>query len=50
MNLDFFFYPSSVAVFGSFKKGAIAYEILRNIVEGGFEGGKVIPVNPKRNR
>ncbi|AMQ18674.1 acetate--CoA ligase family protein [Thermococcus peptonophilus] len=46
MNLDFFFYPSSVAVFGSFKKGAIAYEILRNIVEGGFEG-KVIPVNPK---
>ncbi|ASJ11375.1 acetate--CoA ligase family protein [Thermococcus thioreducens] len=44
--MDFFFYPSSVAVFGSFKKGAIAYEILRNIVEGGF-GGKIIPVNPK---
>ncbi|WP_297516244.1 CoA-binding protein [Thermococcus sp.] len=46
MSLDFFFYPKSVAVFGSFKKGAIAYEILRNIVEGGFEG-KVLPVNPK---
>ncbi len=46
MNLDFFFYPSSVAIFGSFKKGAIAYEILKNIVEGGFEG-KVIPINPK---
>ncbi|WP_457752726.1 acetate--CoA ligase family protein [Thermococcus sp.] len=46
MNLDFFFYPSFVAIFGSFKKGAIAYEILRNIVEGGFEG-KVIPINPK---
>ncbi|AEH24699.1 acetate--CoA ligase family protein [Pyrococcus yayanosii] len=46
MNLDNFFYPSSVAVFGSFRRGAIAYEILRNIVEGGFEG-KVIPVNPK---
>ncbi|WP_456423429.1 acetate--CoA ligase family protein [Thermococcus sp.] len=46
MDLDFFFYPSSVAVFGSFKRGAIAYEILRNIVEGGFEG-KIIPVNPK---
>ena len=46
MNLDFFFYPQSVAVFGSFKRGAIAYEILRNIVEGGFEG-KIIPVNPK---
>ncbi|MCD6372352.1 MAG: CoA-binding protein, partial [Thermococcus sp.] len=44
--MDFFFYPSSVAVFGSFREGAIAYEILRNIVEGGFEG-KIIPVNPK---
>jgi len=44
--VDYFFYPSSVAVFGSFKKGAIAYEILRNIVEGGFEG-KIVPVNPK---
>ena len=46
MSLDFFFYPSSVAIFGSFRKGAIAYEILRNIVEGGFEG-KIVPVNPK---
>jgi len=46
MNLDFFFYPGSVAVFGSFRKGAIAREILRNIVEGGFEG-KILPVNPK---
>ncbi len=46
MSLDFFFYPRGVAVFGSFRKGAIAYEILRNIVEGGFEG-KIIPVNPK---
>ncbi|WP_457751941.1 acetate--CoA ligase family protein [Thermococcus sp.] len=44
--MDFFFYPSSVAVFGSFKEGAIAYEILRNIVEGGFDG-KIVPVNPK---
>ena len=44
--MDFFFYPFSVAVFGSFKRGAIAYEILRNIVEGGFEG-KIVPVNPK---
>lgn len=47
--MDFFFYPQKVAVFGSFKKGAIAYEILRNIVEGGFEG-KIIPVNPKGGR
>ncbi|KUK29107.1 MAG: Acyl-CoA synthetase, subunit alpha [Thermococcus sp. 40_45] len=44
--MEFFFYPSSVAVFGSFKKGAIAYEILGNIIEGGFEGD-VTPVNPK---
>ena len=44
--MDFFFYPSSVAVFGSFKRGAIAYEILRNIVEGGFEG-RILPINPK---
>ncbi|WP_297534364.1 CoA-binding protein [Thermococcus sp.] len=46
MGLDFFFYPGSVAVFGSFRKGAIAHEILRNIVEGGFKG-KIVPVNPK---
>ena len=44
--MDFFFYPSSVAVFGSFKEGAIAREILRNIVEGGFEG-RILPINPK---
>ncbi len=44
--MDFFFYPSSVALFGSFKEGAIAHEILRNIVEGNFEG-RIIPVNPK---
>ncbi|NPA47051.1 MAG: CoA-binding protein [Thermococci archaeon] len=45
-SLDAFFYPSSVAIFGSFRRGAIAREILRNIVEGGFNG-RVIPVNPK---
>ncbi|NJE43095.1 acetate--CoA ligase family protein [Thermococcus sp. GR6] len=44
--MDFFFYPKSVAVFGSFKEGAIAYEVLRNIVEGGFDG-RIVPVNPK---
>ena len=46
MSLDAFFYPESVAVFGSFKEGAIAREILRNIVEGGFEG-RILPINPK---
>ncbi|ASJ10647.1 acyl-CoA synthetase [Thermococcus sp. P6] len=44
--MDFFFYPSSVAIFGSFREGAIAREILRNVLEGGFEG-RVLPVNPK---
>ncbi|ASJ17226.1 acyl-CoA synthetase [Thermococcus chitonophagus] len=44
--MDYFFYPKSVAIFGSFRKGSIAREILRNVVEGGFEG-KIIPVNPK---
>lgn len=33
-------------VFGLFKKGVIVYEILRNIVEGGFKG-KIILVNLK---
>jgi acetyl coenzyme A synthetase (ADP forming)-like protein len=45
-DLSFFFYPDSVAIFGSFKRGAICYEILINIVEGNF-GGRIIPVNPK---
>ncbi|WP_297490436.1 CoA-binding protein [Thermococcus sp.] len=45
-ELEYFFYPRSVAVFGSFREGAIAREILRNIVEGGFEG-EVVPVNPR---
>ncbi|MFA4640337.1 acetate--CoA ligase family protein [Pyrococcus kukulkanii] len=44
--MDYFFYPKSVAIFGSFREGSIAREILRNIVKGGFEG-KIIPVNPK---
>lgn len=44
--MDFFFYPSSVAIFGSFRKGAIAYEIAKNVVDGGFDG-KIVLVNPK---
>jgi len=45
-GLEYFFYPRSVAVFGSFREGAIAREILRNIVEGGFDG-EIVPVNPR---
>ncbi len=48
-DLNYFFYPSTVAIFGSFRKGAIAREILRNVIDGGFEG-RVIPVNPKGGR
>jgi len=39
--------PSAVAVIGaSSRPGKIGYEVLKNIIEGGFEGD-VYPVNPK---
>ncbi len=42
-----FFEPDSVAVIGaSSKRGKIGFEILKNIVEGGFKG-EIYPVNPK---
>ena len=40
-----FFYPSSVAVFASMKEGKTGYEIVKNMVEGGFKG-KIYPVSP----
>lgn len=47
MNLDFFFYPKSVAVVGaSTIPGKVGYELVKNIVEAGF-GGDIFPVNPK---
>ncbi len=47
MSLDAFFAPASVAVVGaSREKGKVGYEILMNILQGGY-GGKVYPVNPK---
>jgi len=39
-----FFYPSSVAVFASMKEGKIGYEIVKNMVEGGFEG-EIYPIS-----
>jgi acyl-CoA synthetase (NDP forming) len=44
--MDYFFTPSSVAIFGSMKKGGVGYELLRNIMAGGFKGN-VFPINPR---
>ncbi len=33
-----FFNPSSVAIFGSMKEGKTGFEIVKNMVEGGFKG------------
>ncbi len=45
MSLESFFNPRSIAVVGaSHKKGKVGYEILTNIVAGGFQG-RVFPVN-----
>lgn len=47
MSLENFFNPHSVAIVGaSRQKGKVGFEILTNIVRGGY-GGKVFPVNPK---
>ncbi|MCC6017424.1 MAG: CoA-binding protein [Candidatus Verstraetearchaeota archaeon] len=47
MNLDFFFYPNSVAIVGaSTVPGKVGYELVKSIVEAGF-GGDIFPVNPK---
>jgi len=46
-DLDYFFKARSVAVIGaSTRPGKIGHEILRNLVEGEYEG-KVYPVNPR---
>jgi acetyl coenzyme A synthetase (ADP forming)-like protein len=47
MSLQSFFDPKSVAIVGaSRQKGKVGYEILANLVAGGYQG-KVFPVNPK---
>ncbi len=46
-NLEFAAHPKSVAVYGaSTRVGSVGATVMRNIVEGGFEGD-VWPVNPK---
>jgi acetyltransferase len=46
-NLDHAARPASVAVIGaSSRQGSVGYVVIKNIVEGGFEG-PIWPVNPK---
>jgi acetyl coenzyme A synthetase (ADP forming)-like protein len=47
MSLESFFDPKSVAIVGaSRQKGKVGYEILANMVEGGYPG-TIFPINPK---
>ena len=47
MSLDKFFNPQSVAIVGaSQNKGKVGYEILANMIAGGYKGG-IFPVNNK---
>jgi acetyl coenzyme A synthetase (ADP forming)-like protein len=46
MGLESFFNPKSVAIVGaSRQKGKVGYEILANMIEGGYTGA-IFPVNP----
>ncbi len=42
-----FFDPASVAVIGaSHTPGKVGYDVVRNLVEGGYKG-RIYPINPK---
>ena len=43
-NIETFYNPHSVAIFASMKEGKTGYEIVKNMVEGGFKG-KIYPVS-----
>jgi acetyltransferase len=46
-NLEFAAHPKSVAIYGaSTREGSVGATVMRNIVEGGFEG-EIWPINPK---
>jgi acetyltransferase len=46
MSLEKFFNPKSVAVVGAAReRGKVGYEVLLNLIRGGY-AGKVFPVNP----
>ena len=45
--LESLLYPNSIAVIGaSSTPGKVGHAILKNLIEGGFEGA-IVPVNPK---
>jgi acetyltransferase len=47
MSLESFFNPQSVAIVGaSHQKGKVGYEILKNMIDAGYEG-RIFPVNPR---
>jgi acetyl coenzyme A synthetase (ADP forming)-like protein len=47
MSIQSFFNPKSVAIIGaSRQKGKVGYEILANLIAGGY-AGRIFPVNPK---
>lgn len=49
-NLAKLFNPSSIAIVGASRTpGKIGHEILKNLINGGYQG-KVYPVNPKADR
>jgi len=43
-SMENFFNPHSVAIFASMKEGKTGYEIVKNMVEGGFKG-KIYPIS-----
>ncbi len=45
MSIHSFFYPRGVAVVGSTSEGKLGYELIKQLLEGGFE--HVFAVNPK---
>ncbi len=42
--MENFFNPHSVAIFASMKEGKTGYEIVKNMVDGGFKG-EIYPIN-----
>ena len=47
MSFEKFFNPRSLAIIGaSREKGKVGYEILKNLIQGGYPG-RIYPVNPK---
>lgn len=46
MSLDRFFNPRGVAVVGSMSAGKLGYELLRQIIQGGYSG-RLYAVNPR---